>query len=53
MDFMENLAFPVIQELYPDGNYHFIQDRSPIHTAIICQEWFEDNMGKSNIYFKI
>lgn len=45
---MELLALPCINELY-GNNYSFIQDRSPIHTTIICQEWFEDNMGHNNI----
>jgi transposase len=49
---MELLALSYINELY-GNNYSFIQDRFPIHTTIICQEWFEDNMGHDNIFLPV
>ncbi len=44
LDVLEILVLPYIEEIFPDGNYTFLQDRSPIHTSLICQEWFEENM---------
>ncbi len=29
LDMMQNFAMPIINDLFPDGNHHFIQDRSP------------------------
>jgi transposase len=49
LDLMEILILPYINELY-GNSYHYIQDRSPIHTTNMCREWFEQNLGQNNIY---
>lgn len=50
LDILELLVLPWIREKYPQNNYRFIQDRSPIHTSTIVKQWFEDNMPEQNVY---
>jgi hypothetical protein len=30
--------------------FGFVQDRSPIYTAILCQKWFQERMPEQYIY---
>jgi transposase len=50
LDVCENLIYPWLYDRYPNYDYTFIQDRSPIHTSSICREWFEENMEEQNLY---
>ncbi len=35
---LEILVYPYVKEIFADGNYTFLQDRSPIHTSLICSD---------------
>jgi DDE superfamily endonuclease len=50
IDVLENLVLPYLADIYTEGNYHYVQDASPIHKAIAVQEWFEQNMADQNVY---
>jgi hypothetical protein len=41
---LQAILLPEAQRLYPDGNWTFMQDGAPPHTANITQEWCHDNL---------
>ena len=34
---------PMVQTLFPDGDAVFQDDRAPVHTAHIVQDWFDEH----------
>lgn len=40
---LEDVMLPTARAIYPDNNIVFIQDNSPVHTARIVREWFEEH----------
>lgn len=36
----------MVQSLFPDGDYVYQDDKSPVYTAEIIQDWFSEHMGE-------
>ncbi|KAF2883572.1 hypothetical protein ILUMI_22636 [Ignelater luminosus] len=43
VDVLENVMLPTVRAIYPDNNIVFVHDNSPVHTARIVREWFEEH----------
>lgn len=43
VNILENVMLPSVQQIYPQNNFIFQHDYSPVHTANIVNQWFQQN----------
>jgi transposase len=39
------VVLPFIERQFPDDNYYFYQDNSPVHTGSVINQWFARNLS--------
>jgi hypothetical protein len=50
VNILDNTVLPFIEESFADGNFHYYQDNSPIHRALIVRQWFNQNFEPNQLF---
>jgi hypothetical protein len=49
-DILNQVVLPFAQHEFPDGNFYYYQDNSPVHRGNIVLDWFEHNVPFGQLF---